>query len=104
MDSEKKEFGGWWMWILLLTVATMIVIGVLHAFGMIGGTIVERKVFENSFQYSEARKAEIATYEASLAEIQQKLNGQLDESTRQNLEAQKSALRIRLSVARSKAQ
>ena len=71
--------------------------------GLIGHTIVERKVFENSFQYSEARKSEIATFEAQLVEIDCKLSSStIGPNTRTNLEAQAAALRIMLSVARSK--
>ena len=74
----------------------------LHSIGYFGQTIVERKIFENSYQYTEAKKTEIATFEAQLAEIEYKLNSNIDEQTRINLEAQKAALKINLNVARSK--
>lgn len=70
-------------------------------FGLIGGTVVERIVFEQSYQRSEAMKSKIAHEEAVLAEIQSKLlNPNLDENTRFNLKAQASAARIRLAKAR----
>lgn len=68
--------------------------------GLFTGTVVERKVFENSYQYSESRKSENAIYRAQLAEIERKLmSSTLDESTRTNFEAQASAIRIRLAAA-----
>lgn len=75
----------------------------LRSIGLIGGTIVERKVFEESYQRSEALSSQIAMDEAVIVEIQRKLNNpDLDQSTRINLEAQMSAARIRISTARSK--
>lgn len=102
MDKDKKFVGGWWIWIGCLLVLTTIVGAGLKSAGLIGGTIVEREVFENSFQYSESRKTQIATFEAQLAEIERKLmNSDLDQTTRHNLEAQASSLRIQLATARS---
>jgi len=90
--------------LLLMIVFFLAVLGFgLNSLGLFGRTVVERKVFENSFQYSEARKSEIATFEAQLSEINRKLSGDsIDLATRTNLEAHASALRIQLSVARSK--
>ena len=103
MDSEKKDFGKWWIWILLLTIVSIVAFTGLNYVGLIGGTIVERKVFENSFQYSEARKMEIATFEAQLTEIEHKLSSDsIDSETRENLEAQAAGIRIQLSVSRSR--
>jgi len=98
-DNEFTYGGKWWFWILLMVVLSAPVYLGLRWFGVFG----ERVIFENSFQYSEARKVEIATYEAQLAEIEGKLaNTNLDANTRTNLEAQRSALRVRLNVARSR--
>lgn len=103
METEKKYYAGWFFWGLLLASIAGIILTGLSYLGVFGQTVVERKVFENSFQYSESRKAEIATFEAQLAEIDGKLNNtNLDSDTRTNLEAQKSAINIQLSVARSK--
>ena len=69
--------------------------------GMWGKTVVERKVFENSYQRSESVANEIAINEATVAQIEaQLLNPNLDENTRYNLNAQLSAARIRLDTAR----
>lgn len=85
------------MVILVLSIAG----GVTRSMGLWGQTVVERKVFENSYQRSASLKAEIATNEATLQEINQKLmNPNLDENTRFNLEAQASAIRIRIATAK----
>jgi flagellar basal body-associated protein FliL len=103
IEQEKKEVGSWWIWILFLLVISGVVLTGLSYMGFIGQTVVERVVFENSFQYSEARKSEIATYEAQLTEIERKLlNHELDQGTRINLEAQASGLRVQLSTAKAK--
>ena len=75
----------------------------LNSLGLLGRTVVEREVFEHSYQRSEALKSQIATDEATLAEIERKLgNPDLDANTRTNLEAQAAAARIRIQTARSK--
>lgn len=99
MEEGKKYLASWWLWILLLVVISAIVLGGLKLTGVIG----ERIMFEQSFQYKEARKTEIATFEAQLAEIERQLiSTTLDENVRTNLEAQASSIRIQLSVARRK--
>lgn len=99
----RREGRRWWAWGLGLLVITVVVLSVLGYFGIVGRTIVERKVFERSFQYSEARKTEIATFEAQLTEIERKLAAPSTvEATRTNLEAQAAAIRILLRVAREK--
>lgn len=103
MQNEKKELGGWWIWILALIVLSTIVLSGLKYAGIIGTTIVEREVFKNSFQYSEARKTEQATFEAQLSEINRRLLSQIiSQDERNNLEAQAASIRILLTVSRSK--
>lgn len=103
MEHEKKYFGGWFVWVFFLLIVASIILTGLSYMGIIGKTVVKRVVFENSFQYSEARKSEIATFNAQLTEISHKLsNPELDKTTRTNLEAQASSVRIMLSVARAK--
>jgi len=95
VDSEKKEFGKWWMWIVFLMVGTVIVFGCLNAFGIIGKTVIERKVFENSYQKHEADKEARTTYDASLALLRSKLNNpNLDVGTRAEIQAQIDAITI----------
>ncbi len=101
MDQEKKEFGSWWVWILTLTVFTVIVLTAFGYLGTIGKTVVEREVFEQSYQYTAGQQQKIATYEAQMAEIERQLADQdLDSQTRTNLEAQAASIRIQLNAAR----
>ena len=103
MDREKKEFGAWWVWVLFLVILSAITFTVLNYVGIIGKTVVQRKVFENSFQYKEARKSENTIFSAQKAEIDRKLsNPELDANTRVNLEAQAAALRIRMTANMNK--
>lgn len=68
---------------------------------MVGHTVVERKVFENSFQRTAGLKERLATDEAALVELRAKLsNPNLDQNTRTNLEAQAAAIRVRIETTR----
>jgi hypothetical protein len=101
MEQEKKYFAGWWFWVLLLIIVSAIIFAGLNYAGIIGRTVVERKVFEQSYQRSEALKSQIATYEAQIVEIQLQLSrGDLDSSTQANLNAQLSSIRVMLNSAR----
>jgi len=103
IDPDKKEFGAWWMWILGLVIVAVVAFTGLSYFGIIGKTVVERVVFENSHQYKQAGIAASAMYNAQLTEIQRKLmNQNLDPNTRANLEASASAIRVRLAAEGSK--
>ena len=90
--------------LFLIVVIVLSIVGFgLRSMGVFGKTVVERKVFEQSYQRSEALKSQIATDEATLAEIERKLlNTNLDENTRHNLEAQASAARIRINTTKAK--
>lgn len=90
--------------ILLMIIIFFSLVGFgLNSIGLFGRTVVERKVFENSYQRSESLKSEIAMHQATLAEIESKLlNPNLNKNTRFNLKAQAGAARIRIATARSK--
>jgi len=94
MQSEKKEFGGWWIWILTLLVITMIIMAALNITGVIGKTIVERVVFEQSFQYREGMKQRVNTLEANIVEIDSMIA--LGQGDADELQAQKRVLKIQL--------
>lgn len=102
MNQEKKDFGKWWVWLMVLLIPTIIIFSVMGYTGKFTSVYVERKVFETSYQRSESVKTEIATFEATLSEITHKLSSNLDQVTRTNLEAQASSIRIMLRVARGK--
>ena len=112
-DYRKEVKSGmtevrWTAWKVLPTfVAIILILSAIgfgtRSLGLWGSTVVERKVFENSYQRSEALKSQIAVDEAVLAEIKAKLtNPNLDANTRINLEAQMSAINVRLRTTRSK--
>lgn len=103
MDSEKKEFAGWWLWVLLLIVVSSIVLGATGAFGRFFGVAVEREVLVHSHQYKEARNSEVATYAAQLAGLRGQLNrSDLTESDRARINGQISSINILLQSARTK--
>lgn len=98
--SEKRFVGGWWMWILLLVSVTLVVLGILRSIGMFTSTIVERKVFENSFQYSESRKSELAIWKKELMNIETLLRSpHITEKQKWDLQARKNALNIMIENA-----
>lgn len=106
-DVREITKKGYWTFgklapLIVLVVVALAALGfTLNSLGLIGRTVVEREVFEKSYQRSESLKARIATDEAALAEIKHKLsNPNLNPDTRANLEAQASAARIRLDTAR----
>ena len=98
--------GHWTFWkavpLVMLAVIALSAVGFgLQSLGLFGRTVVERKVFEQSYQKQAAVRSQIATDEAVLAEIDRKLlNPDLDAGTRHSLEAQASACRIRIATAR----
>lgn len=95
MEQEKKYLGGWWVWILTLIVLSMIVFGGLRYAGIIGGTIVERKVFENSYQKHEADKEAVTSYSAEIRMLRSRLdNPNLDDGTKAEIQAQIDTLTV----------
>jgi len=96
----------WTFWrILGMVIIAVVVLGglgfALDSLGLFGRTVVERKVFENSYQRQASLKSRIATDEAVLAEIERKLaDPNLGADTRRNLEAQAAAARIRIRTAK----
>ena len=96
----------WTFWrflpVLLMAVIMLSAVGFgLNSLGLFGKTVVERKVFEHSYQKQAGLQAEITIYQATLAEIERKLaNLNLDANTRSNLEAQASAIRVKMVAAK----
>lgn len=83
--------------VLLLATAAVLTQG----FGIWATTAIERKVFEESYQRSEAIKSRIATLKAELAAVERKLAvPNLDEHTRGYLESQKAAIQVQLDTAK----
>lgn len=98
MTPDEKFVGKLVMCVIAaVALATIIGIGVQAC-----STVGERVIFEQSHQYKQAVKSELGVFRAQLAEINHKLGGALDTATRENLEAQAAAIRIRISVAEEK--
>lgn len=105
LEAADRFMGIGVKWLIIAVVALTGIGFWMNTAGVFGQKVVERKVLENSYQYSEARKTEITTMEAQLAEIDVQLsNPDLDSQTKRNLEAQKSAINVRLKAAREKAE
>lgn len=86
---------------LVVTLIFLAVSAVISTLYMLGHTVVERKVFENSFQRTAGLKERLATDEAVLVGLRAQLsNPNLDQNTRTNLEAQAAAIRVRIDTTR----
>ena len=97
--SEKREFAGWWLWVTLLIIISAIGFGALRYAGLVGGTIIERKVFEQSYQRQAGDAAKLATFQAQEASISAQLRrGDLTAGARADYNAQLSAIRIQIST------
>lgn len=97
ISDEKKELGGWWVFILALVFVSLVVLTILGYMGKLTGTVVERKVFENSYQRSEGLKSQQFTWEAQLASInQQLLHTATDSDVYNQLMAQKAMLEVQI--------
>ena len=98
MSGEKRFVFGWVFFILLMVVLIIPVLSGLKYLGIIGGTIVERVVFEQSFQYKTGMAQRGAILEANIAEIDMLIaTGQ---GNTEQLQAQKSVLRVQLNAIR----
>jgi len=95
MDEEKTFVGKLWVWILFLIIITTVTMTGLSYLGLIGKTVVERKVFEQSYQKQEADKTASTAYSAQLAMLRRKLNNQdITASTRNEIQAQIDAITV----------
>lgn len=93
-QGEKRFLTGWWMLILALVVLSSIVLGALRYAGFFTSTLVERKVFEQSYQYQAGKAAADSTFGAQLVEIQTKLaSPDLSPDLRASLEAKAASIR-----------
>ena len=97
IDQDKKEVGGWWMWILALVVVTIMVLGGLRLAGIWGQTALEREIFESSYQKDASDNRQTAIWKAQIAEIDTTLDSMAaDDPLRAGLVSQRSAFRVQL--------
>lgn len=69
--------------------------------GLWGNTVIERKVFEESYQRRSSYNERIAIYESQLIEVNtQLMRAGISSAQRNNLEAQAAALRVQIRAAK----
>lgn len=100
MSNEKKDFAKWWILVFVLMLISIVILTTFRYFGKFTSTVVERKVFEQSYQKQAGDKQRLSTYQAQLSAINSRLNGALDDNTRQELLSQKAMLEIQIRSAR----
>ena len=84
---------------LPLLILVFVILFALNSAGMLGKTVVERKVFENSYQRSEGLKSGLALYEAQLAEINFRINDpESSREDRRDLRAQRASLKYQIAA------
>ncbi len=104
VDRDKREFGGWWLWVTLLIAVSVGVFVFTGAAGKLFVTAVEREVFEQSYQRSAAEEARYNTLTAELAGVQARLSSgeSLTDVQRDDLSAQAAALQIQIQMMERK--
>lgn len=98
MQQEKKEFAKCWLWVSMLVILTIILLVVVSAGGKVASTIVEREVFEQSYQKRSADKEAIATYNSQLQILQRRY---IDAPTREEkavIQAQMDSIKTLLAT------
>lgn len=96
----KSEGCGWFSFGLILFLVLIVVLSATGVVGRVVNVVVEREVFERSYQYSEGKNAQIATYRAELAKLQEQLNNpNLTEEQILDIHAQLTALEIQIRTA-----
>lgn len=94
--NEKWEATKWVLW----GIGVLLVITIIGYALMPISKRVEREVLIQSHQYKEGMADRIAVLQASLAEIDARLTGGVDEQTRKNLEVQRATINVQLNAAR----
>lgn len=103
MSEAKRTTWGFMPTLIGIIIVLSILGFVLNSLGVFGRTVVERKVFEQSYQRSSAIESQTATDEAALVEINSQLSRtDIDQNTRANLESQAAGARVRIDAANRK--
>ena len=98
IDKDKREFGAWWLWIVMLLVFTT---GIFTLFKPVGMWF-ERQVHLESHQYKETRATEQAHFKAELIAIDMMLQTEDDVDTRNILKRQKMMLIQQMSISKTR--
>lgn len=96
MSDEKREFGGWWIFSLILVVLTIVILTVTGYMGKLVGVNVERAVFEQSYQKQAGDSKRLSTYRAQLAQINSRLLDESNTDIIRELKAQKAMLEVQI--------
>ena len=96
MNEEMSMFKKWWYMILFLVVISAITFGVLGYFNKITSTIVERNVFEQSYQKKAGDSQRMSTYRAQLAQVNRRLSTENDSEIVKQLMNQKAMLEAQI--------
>ncbi len=99
--SDRAQATRWALWGFGLLALLIVGLSALNALGFIGQTVLEREVFEQSYQRTAGLESKMATMNAQMAEIDVLLQSDLDPSVRTDLEAQKAALNVQISSTQS---
>lgn len=93
--GDKIDITKWWLFLVFLIILAMVIFGMINYTNLFVGTIIERKVFEQSYQKKEADKTALTTYKAQLSNLKSKLrNPELNENSRYEIEAQIESIEI----------
>lgn len=99
IDTEKRDFGKWWIWILVLFIVSIVALGLTRAGGLVFWTAVEREVFEQSYQRSAAQEARFNTLNAELIQAETLLRSNtLTETQEADARAQIAGIRAQLNA------
>ena len=99
IDTEKRAFGKWWIWVLALIIISVVALGALRAGGLVFWTAVEREVFEQSYQKTAADTARFNTLNAELVQAEALLrSGTLTETQEADARAQIAGIRAQLTA------
>ena len=97
MFKEMKEMSLWFIFGIGLIAIAIIVFSIMGYMGRYTKTVVERKVFEQSYQKQSADKNREKNYRAQLAKINVMLNDpNISEDRKNNLLAQKAMIEVQL--------
>ena len=99
MEQDKKDFRSWWVWVGFLFIITSIIAGIIFTslsyVGIIGKTIVEREVFEQSYQKRAADVDALSTYDAQIVILQRRLRAEdITQQERVEIQAQIDSITI----------
>ena len=99
MKEEKVQFVKWWFLIAVLLLISIPVFWALGTAGLLGRTVAERMIFEQSYQKKAGDASKAAIFRAQLSEIELRLRtGELTDQQKTDLEAQRAAIRVQLSA------